>query len=176
MLATPHRLSRRDLDMLVGGMPLPVIVVAGARVLYMNAAARKFEARLRQEHATDLVVLLVSHVDGLGPLVSRKDTTTLLKAPRGEHFALHVRALGPRTRGRIAIVVREVGSNIDAFSRRYGLSTREQDVVRLLLRGCSNNEMSLALDIRPATVKRHLLSVFEKTGVHSRTRLVCQLV
>ena len=48
------------------------------------------------------------------------------------------------------------------------LSTREKDVVRNLIRGRSNREISEAIGISPNTVKFHLKTVFQKLEVCSR--------
>ncbi len=52
------------------------------------------------------------------------------------------------------------------------LSTREVDVLRLVARGASNREVADALFISEATVKTHLIHVFQKLGVADRTAAV----
>jgi DNA-binding CsgD family transcriptional regulator len=55
---------------------------------------------------------------------------------------------------------------------RYGLTAREQDVVELLCCGRTNREISDCLQISLATVKTHLLHIFEKLGVENRSAVV----
>src|SRR5215204_2212363 len=57
----------------------------------------------------------------------------------------------------------------------YGLSPREEELVKLVVRGLSTTRISRTLFISEHTVQNHLRSVFEKVGVRSRGELVKQL-
>lgn len=52
------------------------------------------------------------------------------------------------------------------------LTGRELEVVRLVARGASNREIARDLRLSEATVKTHLLHIFEKLGVAARTSAV----
>jgi DNA-binding CsgD family transcriptional regulator len=54
----------------------------------------------------------------------------------------------------------------------YGLSPREEEVVKLVVRGLSNRQISQTLFISENTVQRHLSNIFEKVGVRSRKELL----
>jgi DNA-binding CsgD family transcriptional regulator len=55
---------------------------------------------------------------------------------------------------------------------RYGLTSREGEVVELLCCGRTNREISECLNIGIATVKTHLIHIFEKLGVETRSAVV----
>jgi DNA-binding CsgD family transcriptional regulator len=55
------------------------------------------------------------------------------------------------------------------------LSSRQQDVVNLLLEGKSNKQIALALSISERTVEFHLKNIYDKFEVGSRMELVLKL-
>ncbi|WP_211965497.1 MULTISPECIES: helix-turn-helix transcriptional regulator [unclassified Bradyrhizobium] len=61
---------------------------------------------------------------------------------------------------------------IDRKITRYGLTAREREVIDLLCCGRTNREISACLTISLATVKTHLLHIFEKLGVENRSAVV----
>ncbi|MEY4907648.1 MAG: hypothetical protein RL260_1366 [Pseudomonadota bacterium] len=59
---------------------------------------------------------------------------------------------------------------------RLGLSPRQVDVLRLLTAGQSNKVICRELDVAESTIKTHLLGLFRKLGVNSRTEAVVAAV
>ncbi len=57
----------------------------------------------------------------------------------------------------------------------YGLSPREEELVKFVVRGLSTTCISQTLFISEHTVQNHLRSIFEKVGVSSRGELVKRL-
>jgi two-component system response regulator NreC len=53
-----------------------------------------------------------------------------------------------------------------------GLTNREQEVLRHVAEGASNDEIAQALIISPKTVARHRENMMQKLGLHSRAELV----
>jgi DNA-binding CsgD family transcriptional regulator len=53
----------------------------------------------------------------------------------------------------------------------YGLTRREEQITRLVLRGRSTAEIATDLAISPHTLQEHLKHIFDKTGVRSRRDL-----
>jgi DNA-binding NarL/FixJ family response regulator len=74
-------------------------------------------------------------------------------------------AIGRAAAGGLAFSVRPRGETVAR------LSSREHDVVRLVVDGRSNDEIAGALGIGPKTVETHLRRLFERFGLASRTEL-----
>lgn len=55
-----------------------------------------------------------------------------------------------------------------ALVRRVGLSAREADICRLMVRGAGNGEIAAELVIEEKTVKNHINRIFAKLGVNNR--------
>ncbi len=62
----------------------------------------------------------------------------------------------------------------DIFSRT-GISSREQEIVYLVLKGLGNRDIAKQLFISPNTVKTHIRNIFRKMGVKSRFELAMTL-
>ena len=67
------------------------------------------------------------------------------------------------------------GTVLPVLAAAYGLTGREQEVVRAVFAGLSTREISARLHISTYTVQDHLKAVFAKTGVGSRGELAHQL-
>lgn len=51
------------------------------------------------------------------------------------------------------------------------LSARELDVLKLIARGLSNDEIARTLFISPHTVKNHVSNIYRKMGMDDRTQV-----
>ena len=104
-----------------------------------------------------------------GPAESR------VLAGDGRWIVLQGSRLAHRDGRRHVSVIIEAAQPIHLTSllmRAYGLTAREQEVVRLVLRGESTETIARELAIASGTVQAHLRNIFEKTGVRSRRALV----
>lgn len=53
------------------------------------------------------------------------------------------------------------------------ITRRDQQVLNLLVKGCSNKEIASELDISPRTVKQHLRTLFLRAGIkQGRKRVI----
>src|SRR5918994_3015623 len=103
---------------------------------------------------------------------------TRLRTASGRWLVLHAsRSRAQDTEGRIAIIFEEAQPSeiapliVDA----YGLTKREGEITKLVLRGLSTAEVSKELHITSNTVRDHFKAIFDKVGVRSRRELVGQV-
>ncbi|HXT30778.1 MAG TPA: helix-turn-helix transcriptional regulator [Vicinamibacterales bacterium] len=168
-----------DFAAIVRGLRLAVFIFHRTRLLYQNDAAVKLRGRLQKEYQADLIVMLRDHLLRMGdvdPAAPPPPAITLLTDARGEPLYIHAFPVASAPGDPvIAVSVRELGIEREAFARRYGLSPREAEVAELVLRGYPNPVIASTLGIAPATTKRHLTRIFDKIGVDSRTQLISRL-
>ena len=60
--------------------------------------------------------------------------------------------------------------------KKFGISTREMDIINLLFKGKKNSEIGKELFISEYTVENHLRSIYRKIKVRNRTALVSKIL
>lgn len=65
---------------------------------------------------------------------------------------------------------------LHAFSERYGLSTREREVLALLVKGAKNVEIAHHLNVAETTAIFHVKRLMAKTDARNRTELVAKVI
>lgn len=68
-----------------------------------------------------------------------------------------------------------IGAKCDELSEQFGLTSREAEILALLVQGKQQGQIAQDLYIAPSTVKTHIKHLYQKLGVHSRKGL-CGLV
>lgn len=109
---------------------------------------------------------------------SDRPPSVRVRATTGGWLHLHASRLRSASGAQIAVVVEqaEPQSTLGVLLAACGLTARELDVARLVLRGVSTRAISDDLHISTHTVQDHLKSVFDKVGVRSRRDLVGYLL
>jgi DNA-binding NarL/FixJ family response regulator len=65
---------------------------------------------------------------------------------------------------------------VNEIRQQYRLTRREADIIRRLLDGLKNVEISKEFEIMEQTVKDHLSNIYQKMGVENRFDLIRSLV
>lgn len=66
----------------------------------------------------------------------------------------------------------DIENKLSNFCAKFGISTREQDIIVQVMQGKTNKDIEKVLFISHNTVKNHLYSVYQKAGVKSRSELI----
>lgn len=66
--------------------------------------------------------------------------------------------------------------NIIQFIEAHGLTAKEADILKQIIRGASNREIAESSFISPNTVRNHIYNIYNKTGIRNRFQLlaICQ--
>jgi DNA-binding CsgD family transcriptional regulator len=128
---------------------------AAGRIVCASGSAKRILRDFVETPAARLPEQIADwHATACGTLVIAADGSTLV-----------VEA----TEGGSALLLTEQPSGVRT------LTAREQDVMRCVEDGLSNNEIARRLRIQPPTVRKHLEHVFDKLGVRSRTAALSKL-
>ena len=131
---------------------------ATARILAASAAVRVI---ILTTYESDTSILTAIEAGASG---------YLLKAAPQEEILAGVRSVA---RGEVALAPSIAAMLVQRVAKpAVTLSPRETQVLALVAQGSSNPEIARELFLSEATVKTHLLHVFEKLGVGDRTRAV----
>ncbi|PKT70453.1 hypothetical protein CW362_24145 [Streptomyces populi] len=79
--------------------------------------------------------------------------------------------------GGVAVTIQSASSDVllPAAAVLYGITSREQEVIRWALDGLAVKQIARALRLSPHTVNDHFKAIYRKTGVNSREELVSGL-
>lgn len=102
--------------------------------------------------------------------------TTRLRGTSGRWVRMHVTPMSG-DEGLVSVTIDAAGAGdlVPILLDSYGLTDRETDIVLQVCRGVGTKEIAAELSISVHTVRDHLKSIFEKSGVNSRGELVAGL-
>ena len=117
----------------------------------------------------DARILMLSMLDGEEDVHRAAQAGVRGYLTKGATPAEVVSALRRIHRGETAFAP-EVQAKLDARANRRSLTSREHEVLRHLVQGRTNKEISSALNISVSLVKIEVASILEKLGALDRTR------
>ncbi len=87
-------------------------------------------------------------------------------------FLVSGAALGVSAWKKVKAAPRALGEDLETAIGAYRLTDREEEILRLVLRGARNKDIESALFISASTVRNHISNIFRKLGVRSRLELI----
>lgn len=172
-----------------------LLIDAECRVVHANPAAHELlgladAIRLREERlrlnsrgANKALAVAVRQAASGANAIGRKGFNIPLRMDRGNERILHLLPLRPRIErtGTSAAAVAAVfvspsnrrnDAGADIIAELFDLTPAEARVLNEVVGGRGNAAIASTLGIGEATVRTHLLRLFDKTGVHRRAELV----
>ncbi len=151
----------------------PDVVILDVEMPVMGA--REAMDRLLRISPPPRIVVVTMHDDPrlVRELLGRGASAYLVKSASLEELLTAVRAAAeipaePHDENVVMVVPRESFERAERAVKEGGLSARELEILLLVARGLSNRQISHALRVAEATVKRHLANLYPKMGVGSR--------
>lgn len=68
-----------------------------------------------------------------------------------------------------------IEKSINQAKENYGLTNKEIEILALLLKGFSNEQISQNMFISLPTVKKHISSIYDKMNINSQKQILCKL-
>lgn len=182
--AEAERRARRTLSAALDAVDDALLAIdAGGAVRPVNLAGERF---LRRESVSALEPLLAEvrrfrealgdAVHAIRPALPDRDVT----APSGRAYRVTARPdFEAGLLGAIVLTLRQrrdpSTEGADDAAGALGLTPRERDVLRLLVRGRSSPEICRDLAISNETLRVHVRHLFEKSGARSRLELLASV-
>ena len=148
----------------------PDVVLLDVRMPVVNGIEALEDIRRK---APDVKVLMLTTSDGDEDVfrsMNKGARGYMVKDESGEdlHVAIRTVASGE------VFLPKRIKTIYDDRKKRPSLSEREIEIVRLVAKGFSNDELAERLHLSPDTIKVHLRHVYEKLGVESRVEAVTE--
>lgn len=164
--------------------PGVVLLTAAHTLVAMTPEAEQLLSLVEPDRTRPLPAAIYAVAAALGAIEAGVAPPGQLPAARlrtrtGSWLALHASRLTPPSgAGGVTVVVEPVEprATVPLMLSACGLSSREAQIARLVLRGSPTRTIAAELHISPHTVQDHLKAVFDKLGVRSRRDLVSHLL
>jgi len=148
----------------------PDVVLLDVRMPVVNGIEALEDIRRK---APDVKVLMLTTSDGDEDVFRSMNMGArgyMVKDESGEDLHVAIRTVAS---GKVFLPKR-IKAIYDDRKKRPSLSEREIEIIRLVAKGFSNDELAERLHLSPDTIKAHLRHVYEKLGVESRVEAVTE--
>ncbi|WP_314219947.1 helix-turn-helix transcriptional regulator [Streptomyces zaehneri] len=164
----------------VRSAPAPGVLVidSGDTIRAVTGTGREWVRRLVPENATADENELFAYVWNIVLAARQPGRQALSRIPGPDGWiVLQAQPLDESEPGGVAVTIQAASSDVllPAAAVLYGITPREQAVVRRALDGLAVKQIARSLHLSLHTVNDHFKAVYRKTGVNSREELVSSL-
>ena len=148
---------------------------AGSLLAQLSGAT--FEDGLKSPAVSAILAATTAAAAGSPTELVATMPTAMVKCPSGTWLVLHGSVLQASHGKGSAVFIQHAHPMLVApmLLKAYGLTSREQQVTQLVLRGATTAQIASRLAISPHTVSDHLKAIFDKTDVRTRGELAATL-
>lgn len=150
----------------------PDVVLLDLRMPQLSGVEVMRQARAAGVTSRFLVLTTYDTDEYIGPALAAGAQGYLLKDSPPEDLLRGIRTLMLGQAALEPAVATRLLARVNAGPSSDELSTREREVLQLLVSGASNKEIAAQLDLSGNTIKTHLSRIFDKLGVKTRTEAV----
>jgi DNA-binding CsgD family transcriptional regulator len=83
--------------------------------------------------------------------------------------------LAARARKKIKTIPQTLTQDLEGLIGTFGLTDREEEILRHVLRGARNKDIEQKLFISASTVRNHIFNIYRKLGVRTRLELISRI-
>ncbi|WP_225826463.1 helix-turn-helix transcriptional regulator [Streptomyces naphthomycinicus] len=164
----------------VRNVPAPGVVVIddSDTIRAVTRTGRDWVRRLMPETATADEDEIFAHVWNIALTARQPGRQALSRVPGPDGWlVLQAQPLEESGFGGVAVTIQSASSEVllPAAAVLYGITAREQEVIRGALDGLAVKQIARTLHLSSHTVNDHFRSIYRKTGVSSREELICSL-
>ena len=160
-----------DMSRRTGVAILPLLAANNAMQLFIvlgNYASQAVGQLAPDASSADLIVTILT-------CVALVTSFFLLFSERELEARWGIRVLGGASLDEMARVSDDLSERCDELVRTYGLTPREEEVLRELARRRDATAVARSLTIAPGTLKAHTRHIYEKMNIHTREELYALL-
>ncbi len=152
----------------------PTVIVISASLLKGSAPAERKEVR---DWIPEQPLLLISDLDQTGSANLAEEIGATLTIPRNTPASQIIAIIRRVAWKEDALEVTRTAADLNALAKVQGskssvLTSREQEVVKLLAEGRTVRETAAELSLSAKTIDAHKLNVMRKLDIHNREKLI----
>ena len=163
--------------------PAVVIVDADDEVTRISVGAEHrladLNTALNRTDPVGIVMGLVQAARSVSGVPGARLPRARVRTASGAWMVLHAAPLAGRDglAGDVVVTIEDARPSeiLELLVAAFGLTPRESEVTRLVLRGVDTKSIASALHVSAYTVQDHLKAVFDKAGVRSRRELISRI-
>ncbi|MFF1442778.1 helix-turn-helix transcriptional regulator [Streptomyces sp. NPDC058295] len=164
----------------VRAAPAPGVVVIDSNdtIRAVTVTGREWVRRLVPENVTADEDEIFAHVWNIALAARQPGRQALSRIPGPDGWiVLQAQPLDESGPGGVAVTIQSASSDVllPAAAVLYGITPREQMVIRRALDGLAVKQIARSLNLSLHTINDHFKAIYRKTGVNSREELISSL-